>query len=180
MRNLFIVFLLTILSCAPFIYNKTTDDSKNEPKVIQGDIVIRKAMTLIAKEEGLTLNPQYGELGYYSKFCYMKHKGQSITKSQADLCLKEHVMNIYLQLATLFAKNDIYLNENQYAALISLCYNIKGNVNAFAKSKLFQAIKNKNAEGIYAEMVSDGWIKGEFMQGLLERRQREYNMFIGK
>lgn len=178
-----ILLIFAIISCIK------KENTKTDNNYIDGDKGIEKAIDFIALQEGFTLTTKNGELGYYSKFCYNKYAKKVgvnnmdkifITEKQANDCLYEDTKMLYVELLNLMTKHNIKLKNNQYASLTSLCYNIKGNVKAFAKSKLFQAIKNNDKKKIYQEWVQKGWNKteGVFAQGLKNRRIAEYELFM--
>lgn len=62
-------------------------------------------------------------------------------------------------------------------ALLSLCYNIKGGVSSFVKSKCYKAIQQRNVADLF-----HNWDWGVFQQnvalGLARRRADELNLFL--
>ncbi len=68
------------------------------------------------------------------------------------------------------------LTQNEFDALVSLCYNI--GQGAFRGSKLLKAINTRDEEGIKQEWLSWDHIKGVVVQGLLNRREAELELFL--
>lgn len=70
-----------------------------------------------------------------------------------------------------------YINQNQYDALVSLCYNIGGS--SFRKSDIVKLVNNRNFIG--ACRIFNLWSSAakKRSKGLLRRRMSERNLFCG-
>lgn len=95
---------------------------------------------------------------------------EPITKEKAEALLLDYVINKILPNI-----RDLDLTDNQQAALCSLIYNIGWG--AFAKSKCYKAIKNKDWETAFYNW---NWIKGggKVLKGLIKRRAEEMALFF--
>ena len=95
---------------------------------------------------------------------------EPITKEKAEALLLDYVINKILPNI-----RDLDLTDNQQAALCSLIYNIGWG--AFAKSKCYKGIKNKDWELVFANW---DWIKGggKVLKGLVKRREEERFLFF--
>ena len=138
--------------------------------------------SLIREFEGLKLQRYKGlghkeyVIGYGDQTCAKTHK--TITKEQAEKCLDARINEIYARLQ----KDLPNLKQNQYAALISLIYNI--GYGAFERSNLYQWLKTapqyqkqKQIEGEWLDFnhVRDAGV----LNGLTARRIKEYQLFTG-
>lgn len=96
--------------------------------------------------------------------------GDVITKEKAEALLLDYVINKILPNI-----RDLDLTDNQQAALCSLIYNV--GFGAFAKSKCYKAIKNKDWETAFYNW---NWIKGggKVLKGLIKRRAEEMALFF--
>lgn len=161
------------------------------------------ALEFIAKQEGLysavkgSLKPvqynapdntpiysywdSYGKvytIGYGSTYDLKGNKFDAnsvITKKEADELLMKVINDIHNYLKT---KYDISkLNENQYAAMISISYNM--GQYGFVKTKVGKAI----AEGQPIDYIAQVWKDtattsgGQRLGGLVKRRTAESNLF---
>lgn len=95
---------------------------------------------------------------------------EPITQTKAEALLLDYVINKILPNI-----RDLHLTSNQEAALCSLIYNIGWP--AFAKSKCYKAIKNKDWETVFKNW---DWCKGggKFLLGLAKRRAEEMALFF--
>ena len=145
--------------------------------------VSRNGLDFIGKEEGLRLKPYlcsakvptigYGST-YYEDGTKVKMTDPAITKERAEQLflntLKHYEMCIYTS-----TRDDI--NQNQFDALVSLCYNI--GTHAFKKSTLLKRV-NKNPNGPDVEDAFLMWRNAGGKPILLGRRQREYKLYSKK
>lgn len=136
------------------------------------------AIDLIKKYEGLSLKAYkcpagINTIGYgttsYPDGTPVK-SGDVITKEKAEALLLDYVINKIMPNI-----RDLGLTSNQETALCSLIYNIGWG--AFAKSKCYKAIKNKDWETVFANW---DWIKGggKVLNGLIKRREEERYLFF--
>ncbi len=142
--------------------------------------VSRNGLDFIGKEEGLVLKPYKCSAGvptigygstYYEDGSKVKMTDKPITKERAEKLfldtLKHYEMAVYTS-----TRDDI--NQNQFDALVSLCYNI--GTHAFKKSTLLKRV-NKNPNGSDIEAAFLMWKNAGGKPILLGRRQREYKLY---
>lgn len=155
------------------------------------DMAIQVATDFIAKEEALhkvlpdgrvqAYWDKYGKIWtigwgntYYENGSAVK-EGDTITRARAKSLLdfvvrqKEAAIRPYVKVS---------LNENQYAALISLVYNC-GEGNA-SRSELLKLINAGADPKAIADKYDETCVtaKGVYMPGLYNRRMREINLFF--
>lgn len=97
------------------------------------------------------------------------------TEAQAEAWLKEDVENkIEKRLATLVT---VPLNENQFSALVSFCYNV--GCGAFSKSTLRKVINAdpNNFKGIEEQFMKWCMAGGKRLKGLERRRAAEFKLY---
>lgn len=142
--------------------------------------VSKNGLAFIGQEEGLRLKPYKCSAGvptigygstYYEDGSKVKMTDPAITKDRAEKLflntLKHYEMCIYTS-----TRDDI--NQNQFDALVSLCYNI--GTHAFKKSTLLKRV-NKNPNGSDIEGAFLMWKNAGGKPILLARRQREYKLY---
>ncbi len=98
--------------------------------------------------------------------------GLKISQIKADTLLKEDLINIgnYITLATKFT-----LNDNQFAALCCLVYNIgTGN---YIQSTLLKYLNKGQLVEAGNEFLKWNKAAGKVLKGLSTRRQNELNLF---
>ena len=95
-------------------------------------------------------------------------EGQVITQAQADNMLKSD-MKKYEKYVTDNVK--IPLNENQFSALVSFCYNC-------GVGNLRTLVKNRNAQQIADAMILYNKASGKVLAGLVRRREAERKLFL--
>ncbi len=101
--------------------------------------------------------------------------GMVITPQKAELLLRDDVVSFERGIQQTL--NDIPLNDNQFSALVSLCYNC-----GLAPIKSGNTIRHTLEAGDY-EGAADGfllWKKagGRVLEGLVRRRKRERELFL--
>lgn len=100
-------------------------------------------------------------------------EGMKITSAQAFNLLKEDAQ----RLSDNINKLGVAFNQNQFDAVGLLCYNI--GFSAFKRSTLFSVIKkNHNDRQIYNLWKKWVYCKGKVLQGLVDRRQSEVNLYF--
>ncbi len=136
----------------------------------------QKGIEIIKKYEGLRLKAYKCPAGILTiGYGHTKNvkQGDTITETQAEILLIYDLIDI----ENCIKKNvKIPLNQNQFDALVSLCFNIGcGN---FLKSTLLKKLN----EGKIAEAVKEflKWNKagGKELAGLTKRRQEEMELFL--
>ncbi len=144
----------------------------------------QSTVNLIAQFEGLKLQPYLDSvkiptIGYgttvYPNGTKVNIHDVEITKQQALDYLLDHLNKNVLP----YMNNHITVeqNQNQVDALASLIYNI--GAGAFIKSSVLTAINNQSSiDNIKAHWLV--WNKGggQVLQGLVNRRLKEFNTYI--
>lgn len=142
----------------------------------------KSGVDLITKFEGLKLKPylcsaKVPTIGYgstrYENGVKVKLTDKPITKERA-IELFENTLIQFEQSVDDFTTDKI--NQNQFNALVSFAYNIGSN--ALKNSTLLRIVNvNHNSQSIRLEFVK--WINagGKKIQGLLNRRNAEIEMY---
>ena len=101
--------------------------------------------------------------------------GQTITRDQADQLLKDHLKEF--EGSVLGLLNTTKVNQNQFDALVSFCFNLgAGNL---AKSQLLRFVKaNPKDPKIAAEFAKWNRAGGEVSRGLVRRRKKEAELYF--
>ena len=142
--------------------------------------ISQKGIDFIKKYEGLELKPYKCPAGKWTigyGHVTTPEKYSVITKEIAEQLLLEDI-----KIAENVIKSSVcvYLNQQQFDALVSLVYNV-GN-KAFLKSKGLDFLNKKDFKNTVIEFFSKekGFvnIKGKQNQGLINRRQDEWNLFL--
>jgi lysozyme len=138
---------------------------------------------LIQEFEGLRLTSYLCSAGvatigygatYYQDGSKVK-LGQTITRDQADQLLKDHLKQF--EGSVLGLLNTTKVNQNQFDALVSFCFNL-GPAN-LAKSQLLRFIKaNPNDPKIATEFAKWNRAGGEVSTGLVRRRKKEAELYF--
>jgi lysozyme len=140
---------------------------------------------LIQEFEGLRLtsylcSASVPTIGYGATFYQDGSKvklGQTITRDQANQLLKDHLKEFEGSVIGLL--NTTKVNQNQFDALVSFCFNL-GAAN-LAKSQLLRFIKaNPNDPKIAAEFAKWNRAGGEVSRGLVRRRKKEAELYFTK
>ena len=142
-------------------------------------------LRLIQEFEGLRLTSYLCQAGvptigygatYYADGTKVK-LGQTIPLQQAKQLHKDHVKEFEQSVIGLL--NTTKVNQNQFDALVSFCYNLgAGNL---AKSQLLRFVKaNPNDPKIAAEFLKWNRAGGEVSRGLVRRRKKEAELYFTK
>jgi lysozyme len=138
---------------------------------------------LIQEFEGLRLTSYLCSAGvatigygatYYQDGSKVK-LGQTITRDQADQLLKDHLKEF--EGSVLGLLNTTKVNQNQFDALVSFCFNLgAGNL---AKSQLLRFVKaNPKDPKIALEFAKWNRAGGEVSRGLVRRRKKEAELYF--
>lgn len=111
----------------------------------------------------------YGHVLKLGEFANYKN---GITESQAMDLLKSDVSSVVNDLNNFCKENDVYLNQQQYDALISLCYNSGGGI-LEKDSDLAAAIISGDNYAIAEQMSGYRKVNGQVVKGLENRRRNE-------
>ena len=100
-------------------------------------------------------------------------KGDTCTEAQAKTYMAHDLKKFE---ATVNKAVTVQLNQNQFDALVSLTYNI--GTNAFSKSTLVKKLNANDIRGAADQF--DVWVNagGKRMQGLVNRRAKEKEVFL--
>lgn len=96
-----------------------------------------------------------------------------IDEETADRLL---VRGLITQYEPSVERHGLFLNPNQFSALVSFVYNVGGS--AFAKSTMLRKLKSGDPNGAADEFLR--WVKagGNVLGGLVRRRQAERALFL--
>jgi lysozyme len=103
------------------------------------------------------------------------YQGMTETQLQADNVLKNDMLAYGKTV-----NNSIHasINQNQFDAMVDLCYNIgQSPINGFPNSSVVKDFNNGNIKAVPADFRKWDMAKGHFVQGLLNRRNAEINLF---
>lgn len=101
-------------------------------------------------------------------------KGMTITQATADMLLRQDLGKFEAAVE----KHAGKAHQNQFDAMVSLCYNIgPGN---FAKSSVARLHKNGQYTGASAAFLLWNKAGGKILQGLVKRRKAEWNLYLGE
>lgn len=128
--------------------------------VAYDDLQPNKTITHISQVKG-TLTIGYGHTAGVTV-------GQVISQTQADNMLKSDMAK-YEKYVTDNVK--ITLNENQFSALVSFCYNC-------GVGNLRTLVRNRTAEQIANNIPLYNKAKGQVLKGLVRRREAERKLFL--
>ena len=128
--------------------------------VAYDDLQPNKTITSMSQVKG-TLTIGYGHTAGVTV-------GQVINKAQADNMLKSD-MKKYEKYVTDNVK--IPLNENQFSALVSFCYNC-------GVGNLKTLVRNRTADQIADAMILYNKASGKVLTGLVRRREAERKLFL--
>lgn len=136
-------------------------------------------LTLLAKlihaEEGCRLTAYLDQGGIWTigwGHTQGVKEGDVISQTQADQLFLEDISD-EVGYVSYYVKTS--LNDNQFAALVSLVYNIgAGN---FSKSTLLKDLNNNDLAGAASQFLVWDIVNGEKNAGLLARRQKEQTLF---
>jgi GH24 family phage-related lysozyme (muramidase) len=101
--------------------------------------------------------------------------GQTITQSEADEMLKNDLVYYANDVQALIDSKVIQfeVNQNMFDALTSFCYNL-------GKGNLIQLVKDRSVEEVKEHMSLYVYANGKVLQGLVNRRQAEVELFSRK
>lgn len=143
--------------------------------------VSAKGLQFIANEEGCILHPYQDKVGVWTIGigCTYYENGQRVRPSDGTisegraLSLFGNVLSIYEMAVWSVTSDDI--NQNQFDALVSICYNI--GVNAFKGSTLLKLV-NANRHDPAIGKAFEMWKNAGGKPVLLARRKREAKLYF--
>ena len=141
-----------------------------------------KGISFIGDEEGLILHPYLDAVGiptigygntYYENGIKVTMKDPAITKERA-VSLFKNILTHYEAAVWSVTRDDI--NQRQFNALVSLCYNI--GVAGFKGSTVVKRV-NANPNDVTIKQAFEMWKNAGNKKGLLlARRKREWWMYF--
>lgn len=140
----------------------------------------KKGKDFIYKEEGVVLNAYKDQVGiptigvgftYYPGTGRKVKMGDKITQVECDLIFKE-IVKLYEEAVNRSIR--VVLTQNQFNALVSLCFNI--GCAAFAGSTLVKKINTKSSWEEIEKWLT-AWKNAGGKPILLARRQREFKLY---
>jgi lysozyme len=99
--------------------------------------------------------------------------GEKITEEQAE---EQFQKDVSWAINTVNKLVKVDLNQNQFDALVSLCYNIGGTL--FTSSTLLKLLNNEDYSGAADQFLVWDTQNHKVLQGLLNRRQKERDLFL--
>ena len=135
-----------------------------------------KAISLIKKYEGLTLNAIWDFKGYSIGYGHTSQdvtKDTTITPNEAEKLLLADIEKVETHINDVMKKGNYNFNQNQFDALLSFCYNI-GSLNNLTKNCTRTIDEIGEAILLYTKAG------GKTNNGLVKRRKEEYNLYKKK
>ena len=139
---------------------------------------------LLAELEGVVLNPYKDSVGiptigigstYYEDGTKVTMKDKAITKERAIQLAK----NVVKSFEARVNKSIIVpMTQNQFDAMVLLCYNI--GESGFARSSVVRHFNNGNLQKAADSFLLWNKAGGKVSKGLTNRRQKERNLFLTK
>jgi len=144
--------------------------------------ISNKGLELIKEFEGFSSSPylcsaKVPTIGYGSTFYKDGRKvslsDKPISKEQATQLL-EHTVNSFAN--GLKGKLEVSISQNQFDALVCLCFNI--GLGAFANSTILKKINAEDFKSASNEFLKWDSAGGKKLLGLRKRRERERDLFL--
>jgi len=162
-----------ILAFALFL--SVSPSSDQEPKEVTSELRISaEGIDHVKRYEGLRLktyvgldNPTigYGHTGYATEY-------SQITEEMADDLLHKDLAHAQKHVRLLVS---VPVTQKQFDALVSFVYNV--GIGAFKRSTLLKKLNKGNYAQAATELMRWVHVKGVVIQGLVKRRQSEYDWF---
>ncbi|BBL53009.1 hypothetical protein MF1_02670 [Bartonella quintana] len=142
--------------------------------------ISKKGFALIKQWEGLNLNAYEAAIGVWTigyghtsiTGAPAVHKGMQITQKEAEKILCQDLKQFECVVEQTVA---VPLNDEQFAALVSFCYNV--GTEAFRSSKLLKKLNKGNYEAVPIELQKWTRAGGKRLQGLVNRRAAEAGLW---
>ena len=141
-----------------------------------------KGIDLLKRYEGFSSKPylcpaNVWTIGYGST---RLADGKAVTKDTPKITYDEGTKLLEITLEQFERAVDaavhVAVNQNQYDAMVSLCYNI--GVGNFSKSTLIKLLNNGNSIAAAQEFLRWNKVKGKPITGLTKRREEEMKLFL--
>ena len=139
----------------------------------------QRGLDLIKKWEGLRLEAYLCPAGVWTiGYGHIKgvKKGDKISQAQANTLLADDVANVAESAVNAYV--NVPLNQEQFDALASFTFNLGGG--NLKSSTLLKKLNDGDYLGAANEFKR--WVKagGKTLNGLVDRREAEAQMFVGK
>jgi lysozyme len=141
-------------------------------------VISEEGLALVRKWEGFKAEAYRDiagiwTIGYGTTDPAHAFEGNKISREFAAKLLRQHV-----SIDEVTCRNLVHvpLSQSQWDAVISLCYNI--GTGAFARSTLLRKINNEDFAGAYQEIPRWNRAGGRVVQGLVNRRKEEADLFL--
>lgn len=140
-------------------------------------------LKFLIKEEGMKLSPYKDSVGvatigvgctYYENGKKVEMSDKPISEFRAQELFRNLLDHYEL---TVYSSTRDDINQNQFDALVSLCFNI--GPSAFKKSTLLSKV-NKNPNDPSIGLAFEMWKNAGGKPILLQRRKREYKLYSTK
>lgn len=162
-------------------WNNTPKEVREEfVRIWRSGSVTRKINTaglqLIKEFEGLRLQSYLCPAGKWTiGYGHTKtaRPGQTITREQADQLLQADLAEYEACVQNLV---KVPLTDNQFAALVSLAFNI--GCAAFARSTLLKLLNQGDYHSAAQQFQRWAYANGKLLPGLARRRQQESTLFL--
>lgn len=115
---------------------------------------------------------QYGK-AWYPDILPSPYAGQIVSKEIYEKLFNEVIKSKTSNLDAALARYGVTLNQCQYDAMVSYCYNCGEDLNL-----LISTYKNEGEKGLWREWQKYCWANGVQLLGLKRRRSEEYELFI--
>ncbi|MFK4568445.1 glycoside hydrolase family protein [Enterococcus sp. UD-01] len=138
--------------------------------------ISQEGRKLIKKWEGLRLTAYQDSVGVWTiGYGHTKgvYAGMTISETQANVFLDE---DIKTHAVGIFKYITVQLNQNQFDALVSFHFNLGPNI--LQNSQLLTYINSKSWANAANEMKRYVYAGGQILQGLVNRRNDEANLFL--
>ena len=139
---------------------------------------------LLAELEGVVLNPYKDSVGiptigigstYYEDGTKVTMKDKAITKERAIQLAKNVVKSFEAKVNKAIL---LPMTQNQFDAMVLLCYNI--GESGFARSSVVRNFNTGNLQKAADSFLLWNKAGGKVSKGLTNRRQKERNLFLTK
>lgn len=115
---------------------------------------------------------QYGK-PWYPDILPNPYAGQVVTKEIYEKLFNEVIKSKTNNLDAALAKYGVTLNQNQYDAMVSYCYNCGADLDL-----LISTYKKEGEQGLWREWQKYCCAEGVQLLGLKRRRSEEYELFV--
>jgi len=141
-----------------------------------GSVSDLRALEMLKQFEGLRLKAYQDSAGVWTiGYGHTKkaYPGMVITRAEAERLLRQDLVRFERAVRD---RATVPLTQNQFDALVSFSFNV--GVGAFSKSTLLKRLNQKDYAGAKQEFKRWVYAGGRRLQGLVNRREREAQLFL--